>query len=256
MSNMIVTGTSIIALKYKHGVMMAADMKVSYGNYSKFQNVQRLMKINNKTVMGFSGELSDAQYLHHLLLSHSWENISDADDKYEVSTPELYHNYVSKIFYSRKNKVQPLYNTLVFAGLNSHEYDDNDQHALIYSEKDMSNVPYKDIRSEDLYIGFIDMHGTSFCEDYMTTGYGRYFALTLLRSHYKPNMTEEEAKELLLACLKILYLRDTDASNKVQIVKITNRGVEYEEPTYLDVNWNMRDFVYPSTLLPYSGCFW
>ncbi|SCM23182.1 proteasome subunit beta type-4, putative [Plasmodium chabaudi adami] len=251
----VVTGTSVIALKYRNGVMIAADKKASYGSYAKFQNVQRIFKISNKTVMSFSGELADAQYLHELLTRVNVNDVVEKKSKYDLHDTKYYHSYVSRLFYNRKNKLDPLFNNIIIAGLNSQEYDDNDKDILLYSEK-QNNEEYKDIDKKDLYIGFVDMHGTQFCEDYITTGYARYFALTLLRNHYRDNMTEDEARSLLNECLRILYFRDTTASNKIQIVKVTSKGVEYEEPYILNCDLNSRDYIYPSTMLPATGCMW
>uniref|UniRef100_A0A8C9G9G1 Proteasome subunit beta n=1 Tax=Piliocolobus tephrosceles TaxID=591936 RepID=A0A8C9G9G1_9PRIM len=252
----VVTGTSVIALKYQHGVMIAADKKASYGSYAKFQDVQRIFKINNKSVMSFSGELADAQYLNNLLTRVNMDNISEKKNKYDIHDTKFYHSYVSRLFYNRKDRINPLFNTIVIAGLNSQEYDSNDENVLLYSETDKDNENYKIIDKNDLYIGFTDMHGTKFSEDYITTGYARYFALTLLRNHYKDNMTEDEARYLLNECLKILYFLDTTASNKIQIVKITSKGVEFEKPYILTATVNSRDYVYPSIMLPAAGCMW
>ncbi|SBT30553.1 proteasome subunit beta type-4, putative [Plasmodium ovale wallikeri] len=251
----VVTGTSVIALKYKNGIMIAADKKASYGSYAKFQNVERIFKINNKTVMSFSGELADAQYLHELLTRVNVNDVTEKKSKYDLHNTKYYHSYVGRIFYSRKNKIDPLFNTVIIAGINSQEYDDNDKNILLYSDK-KTNENYKEINKDDLYIGFVDMHGTQFCGDYMTTGYARYFALTILRNHYKDYMEEDEARTLLNECLRVLYFRDATASNKIQIVKVTSNGVEYEEPYFLNCELNSRDYVYPSTMLPPTGCMW
>ncbi|SOV75480.1 proteasome subunit beta type-4 [Plasmodium sp. gorilla clade G3] len=260
----VVTGTSVIAIKYKHGIMIAADRKASYGSYAKFQNVERIFKINNKTVMGFSGELADAQYLHELLTRKNINNLSEKKRKEDMYTPQHYHSYVSRVFYVRKNRIDPLFNNIIIAGINSQKYDNNDDNVLLYTNKKdddehnefKSNEEYKEIHKDDLYIGFVDMHGTNFCDDYITTGYARYFALTLLRDHYKDNMTEEEARILINECLRILYFRDATSSNFIQIVKVTSKGVEYEEPYILPCVLNSADYVYPSTLLPPAGCMW
>ncbi|CAG9485078.1 proteasome subunit beta type-4, putative [Plasmodium vivax] len=251
----VVTGTSVIALKYKHGILIAADKKASYGSYAKFQNVERIFKVNNKTVMSFSGELADAQYLHETLTRVNVNNVMDKKSKYDLHNSKYYHAYVGRLFYNRKNKIDPLFNTIIVAGLNSQEYDDNDKDVLLYTGKHTTDE-YKEINKEDLYIGFVDMHGTQFAGDYMTTGYARYFALTLLRERYKDYMTEEEAKTLLNECLRVLFYRDATASNKIQIVKITSKGVEYEEPYFLSCDVNSRDYVYPSIMLPSTGCMW
>lgn len=63
----VVTGTSVLGIKYKGGVMMAADNLASYGSLARFRDVERLHKVADFTVLGASGDMSDYQYVKHLL---------------------------------------------------------------------------------------------------------------------------------------------------------------------------------------------
>jgi len=63
----VVTGTSVLGIKYKDGVMMAADNLASYGSLARFRDVERLHKVTDFTVLGASGDMSDYQYVQHLL---------------------------------------------------------------------------------------------------------------------------------------------------------------------------------------------
>lgn len=64
---MITTGTSVIGVKYDGGVIIAADNLVSYGNMARFQNVARVFKINDKTIIGMGGDYADFQYIKKLI---------------------------------------------------------------------------------------------------------------------------------------------------------------------------------------------
>lgn len=63
----IVTGTSVIGLKYKDGIMLAADNLASYGSLARFKDVERLHSIGSHTVVGAAGDMSDFQYVKHNL---------------------------------------------------------------------------------------------------------------------------------------------------------------------------------------------
>jgi len=63
----IVTGTSILAIKYKDGVMLAGDTLASYGSLARFRDVERIRKLGNYTVIGGSGEYSDYQHIMKML---------------------------------------------------------------------------------------------------------------------------------------------------------------------------------------------
>lgn len=81
----IVTGTSVLAIKYKDGVMFAADclgiyflafatlliiflhFLASYGSLARFRDVQRLSAIGKTTVLGTSGDISDFQRILQMI---------------------------------------------------------------------------------------------------------------------------------------------------------------------------------------------
>nr|ACH46183.1 putative proteasome beta 4 subunit [Taeniopygia guttata] len=59
----MVTGTSVLGLKFSGGVMLAADTVGSYGSLARFRGISRLLKVNDSTVLGASGDLADFQHL-------------------------------------------------------------------------------------------------------------------------------------------------------------------------------------------------
>ncbi|KAL6129199.1 hypothetical protein ACLB2K_072552 [Fragaria x ananassa] len=59
--NPYVTGTSVVALKYKDGVLMAADMGGSYGSTLRYKSIERMKPIGKHSFIGASGEISDFQ---------------------------------------------------------------------------------------------------------------------------------------------------------------------------------------------------
>ena len=73
----IVTGTSVLGLKFQDGVMLAADNLASYGSMARFQDIERLIKVGKYTVVGVGGDISDFQYLQRLLdaLTYDHEGI-------------------------------------------------------------------------------------------------------------------------------------------------------------------------------------
>ena len=66
-SDPIVTGTSVLGLKYAGGVLLAADTLGSYGSLARFKDLRRLHKVNDVTTIGVGGDISDFQYIQNLL---------------------------------------------------------------------------------------------------------------------------------------------------------------------------------------------
>lgn len=204
-----VVGGSVLAVKYKDGVMMACDTLASYGNSQRFKDVRRMMKVGDKTIIGASGEMSDFQYLEKSLtdlMDDDWL----ADDGCQLG-PKAIASYCSRMYYNRRTKVNPLWNQLCIGGI------------------------AKDGKPS---LTFVDLYGTTFEEDYLATGFGSYLAIPLLRARWKPDLTEAEAATLLTDGLRILWARDCTALNRVQFSKVTKEGQTISEPTIIDTKWD------------------
>lgn len=206
-SQPIVTGTSVIGIKYKDGVMLAADTLASYGTLARYKNIKRIQLAGKDTLIGASGELSDFQSINDLLESMKQEDINH-DDGYSRGPAEIY-SYLRAVLYQRRGKGNPLWNQLLIAGC---------RHGLPF-------------------LGYVDLIGTSYEENFISTGYGSYLAIPLIRERWNPNLTEMEAKTLLEDCLRVLWYRDCRASNRIQIAKATSDGVEISEPYEITHNW-------------------
>ena len=58
--NPMMTGASIVAVKYKKGIIICTDTMISYGGLHHTKNFCRFMPINGDIVLVASGEISDA----------------------------------------------------------------------------------------------------------------------------------------------------------------------------------------------------
>merc|ERR1719436_475102 len=177
--NPIVTGATVIGIKYNGGVLVAADTLASYGSQARYKDVCRLKKVGNYTLLGASGELSDFQYLGDLL-----EELDEEDFLHEDGCsmgPHEYASYIGRVMYNRRSKMNPLYNQFVICG----------------KKKDGAAK-----------LTFVDHQGTAFDEDYIATGFGTYLAMPILRNEFRPDLTFEEAKALVIKCLQLCFYRD------------------------------------------------
>ena len=53
----------MLAIKYKDGVMIAADTAVSYGSMRKEKDARRIKKLSDELIYASSGEMADFQNL-------------------------------------------------------------------------------------------------------------------------------------------------------------------------------------------------
>ena len=98
----IVTGTTVLGIKYSDGVMLAADTLASYGSLARYKDVRRIQKVGDNTLVGASGEMSDFQSIMEMLESMHLSDVN-MDDGYTRSPSEVF-NYLRATMYQRRNK--------------------------------------------------------------------------------------------------------------------------------------------------------
>ncbi|KAH9489587.1 Proteasome subunit beta type-4 [Bulinus truncatus] len=95
--NPIVTGTSVLAVQFKDGVVIAADTLGSW-----------LLKVNDTTVIGVAGDYADFQYLSNIIQQ---QQINDEviNDGFGY-TPNSVHSFITRVLYNRRSLI--LFGTL------------------------------------------------------------------------------------------------------------------------------------------------
>ena len=246
-----VTGTSVLAIKFKDGVVIAADnlgtlqtlptslalsiidlsiypiQIASYGSLARFTDVKRLRPFNNRAIIGVSGDVSDMQHIDRLLNALDIEENYSSSSTTESSTnnntlnAKNLHTYLSKVMYKRRSEINPLWNAILVAGL------------------DAQGKPF---------LSSVDLLGTTFSAPTLATGYGSYLAQPLLRKVVEdesevPNVTREAAEKAVREALKVLFYRDARSLDRFSIAVISReRGVELREDEQLeDQSWAFAD---------------
>ncbi|KZT30284.1 proteasome endopeptidase complex beta subunit [Neolentinus lepideus HHB14362 ss-1] len=210
----IVTGTSVLAIKFKDGILMAADNLASYGSLARFKDVQRLRPVGDYTVIGAGGDMSDFQYIQSLLDDLVVEEFT-SQDGHNLGPKEI-HEYLSQVMYGRRTKINPLWNSILVGGL----------------------------KDGQRFLAYVDLLGTTYSADTLATGYGAYIAQPLLRRAVEgraDTLTEEEAAKILEDCMRVLFYRDARSLNKYQIATITASGVSISDSKALETSWEFAE---------------
>eukprot|EP01104_Vermistella_antarctica_P009968 TRINITY_DN2626_c5_g1_i1.p1 TRINITY_DN2626_c5_g1~~TRINITY_DN2626_c5_g1_i1.p1 ORF type:complete len:293 (-),score=70.40 TRINITY_DN2626_c5_g1_i1:87-920(-) len=208
--NPIVTGTSVLAMRYKDGIVMLADTLGSYGSLARFKNVRRVRHVGPHSVIGASGEYSDFQFLmkelDDLLIDDRM-----LDDGSNKQPAELF-SYITRVMYHKRSRFDPYYNQLILAGIGE------------------DGKPF---------LGQVDMLGSNYEDETLATGFGAHIARPLLRKAHEanPNMTFDEAKKVLDDAMRVLIYRDCRTINKIQCAKISAAEIVVSEPYALDTYW-------------------
>jgi len=207
--NPIVVGATVIGMKYNGGVLMAADTLASYGSQKRYKNVCRMKKVGKYTLLGASGEYSDFQYLGDLLDELDNEDFLHEDGCF--MGPHEYSSYIGRVMYNRRSKMNPLFNQFIVVG----------------KKKD-----------EAPKLMFVDHQGTAFEDDFCATGFGSYLAMPILRNEWKPDISLDDAKALMVKCLQVCFYRDCYAYNKIQMGICNGETVTIEEPFAMAHKWD------------------
>lgn len=239
----ITTGTSILGLVYKDGVLLACDTLASYGSLAYWQNVSRIAEVADGTALAASGEFSDFQEAQEIIGELARRDRCLADH-HPHDAREIW-NYMARIMYAKRNKMNPLYNSFLIAGMIADSpglcfFFDPLFPFFLTTHSHTCVVACSDSDKKRPFLGQLDLFGTAFETKISATGYGLHLALPLMRSEWREDMTCEEGKALLEKCLKVLVFRDARASDRVQMANITADGVEIGEPYHLNTTgeWN------------------
>ncbi|KAK6179941.1 hypothetical protein SNE40_012186 [Patella caerulea] len=211
----IVTGTSVLGLKFNGGVVIAADMLGSYGSLARFRNISRLSKINDSTVIGCGGDYADFQFLSSVIEQRVIDE-ECLNDGFGF-TPKSMFSWLTRVLYNRRSKFNPLWNVYVVAG-------------------------YQD---EQPFLGYVDKIGVAYEAPAISSGFGSHIALPILREEMEKNtnMNENEAIALVQRCMKLLYYRDARSLNKYQYAVITKTGAAIHGPVVPETNWEIAHLI-------------
>ncbi|KAJ9660150.1 Proteasome subunit beta type-7 [Coniosporium apollinis] len=237
----IVTGTSVIALKFRGGVVIAADNLASYGSLARFTDVKRLRKFNDKAVLGFGGDVSDMQYLDRhlnaLAIRENYSSGSGAGEKASSTSTDAseeeraesldnegagtgmaannLHKYLQKLLYRRRSDFNPLWNHILIAGLSS-------------------PPPNAPDASPQPFLKSVDLLGTAFGAPSLATGFGAHLAQPILRrvvpdEEAVKKIDEATAVEAIRECMKVLWYRDARSLDRYSLAVVTKEGVRLSE---------------------------
>ena len=220
--SVVYSGSSVIGLKYNNGIIIACDTLMHYGSsLSLTKSFERIKVLNERTLIGYSGEYSDMQETSRILNELILEDELETNRKGDMGPVELGH-YLSSLHYSQRNKLDPYLNSAIVGGI-----DFNGEIVLMQ----------------------IDPFGTFLSGNYFTTSFANYFACALLRNEYPKNpkdLNKEQAMNLLKKCFEVLFYRDSKAGDVIQFTSLEKEGDRIKtesERVKLETKWEYKQFM-------------
>ena len=201
-NNILKTGTSILGIVCKDGIVMAADRRVTAGNLVMSKREEKVIQINDYLVASFTGVASDAQMLKKLVSAEL--RLKELKSKTRPTVKQG-ANLFGAITYNNIRQfstINFIAGTLV-AGFNE------DGTTELYSIEPAGMVTK------------VDDYDANF-------GSGMPFILGLLERQYKKDMTVKQGVELAIEALKSSTQRDTASGSGIDVFTITKDGIKHE----------------------------
>ena len=194
------TGTSIIGIVCKDGVIIAADRQVSAGNMVMQKNMKKASKINNYLVGAWCGNAADAQMLGRVTAAEL--KLKELRSKQRPSIKES-ACLISMMSYRNIRQFSTILSIVgsLVAGFNE------DGTTELYSIEPAGGI----YQVEDYDANF---------------GSGMPFMLGLLERSYKKDITVKQGAELAIEALKASTQRDMGSGYGIDVWAITKEGIK------------------------------
>jgi len=197
--NILKTGTSILGIVCKDGLVMAADRQVTAGNIVMSKKEKKVSKINDYLVIAGCGIAADIQRVPKILIAEL--RLKELRSKKRPTVKDA-SNLLMNMNYSgiRQPSMIPQQAGFLLGGFNE------DGTFELYSIEPAGGS----IKIEDYDANF---------------GSGMPYILGLLERQYRADITVKEGAELAVEALKSSTQRDTGSGYGIDVFTITKDGI-------------------------------
>ncbi|EEA06460.1 proteasome subunit beta type 6 precursor, putative [Cryptosporidium muris RN66] len=189
----VMTGTTLVALKCRDGLILAADSRTSMGNMVVSRSARKITRITDKIFICRSGSASDTQtivqYVRKLTADHELELGEEARVKSVASLARI-------ICYQNKEYLTA---GLIVAGVD----------------------PYDGFKIFQIALG-----GSMIEKSYALSGSGSAYIYSLLDATYHTNMDIDECKDFARRLVSHAIFRDSSSGGLIRMVIITKEGYQ------------------------------
>jgi proteasome beta subunit len=187
-------GATAIGLTHQDGIILAAEKRISYGNFVVNKNTRKIFSITDQVASACAGMVADMQVLTRQV--GALAKIRKLETRREMATNSV-AKLMSVIMFERR--YFPLLTQVIVGGVHT--------------------VP-------EIYT--LDPLGSLLPDKYAAVGTGAELALGIIDSEYNKNMTEDASKKLAIKAIKSSVQRDSASGDGIDILAITNKGTKEE----------------------------
>ncbi|MCX6746565.1 MAG: proteasome subunit beta [Candidatus Pacearchaeota archaeon] len=199
-NSVLKTGTTVLGIVCKDGVVMASDRQSTAGNMVMNKNSEKTKKLNDYLLISGTGMVSDIQRTEKIVAAEL--KLKELRAKSRPSVKDA-ANLLSSILYSgiRQPSMIPTQMGSLVAGFNE------DGTVELYSIEPAGSV----IKVEDYDANF---------------GSGMPYVLGLLERQYKKNLSIEDGVKLAVEAIKSSTQRDLGSGFGIDVFTITKGGIK------------------------------
>lgn len=197
--NVLKSGTSILGVVCKDGVVMAADRRATAGNMVMMKNAKKVVELNEYIVISGTGVASDIDMLQKIVAAEL--RLKELRSKQRPTVKEA-ASLIANMAYRgiRQMSMVPFIAGTLIAGFNE------DGSTELYTIEPAGSIA----KVEDYDANFSS---------------GMPFILGLLERQYKKDITVKEGVALAMEALKASTQRDVGSGNGIDIYAITKEGI-------------------------------
>ena len=188
-------GATVVGISYNDGVILAADKRVSFGNFVVNKNIKKTFPVTDHVGAACAGMIADMQVLVRQV--EALAKIRRLETRRNVP-PNSIAKLMSVIMFERR--YFPLLTQVIVGGINE---------------------------KPEIYT--LDPLGSVLPDNYAAVGTGAEGALGIMDAEFKPDMSEEAVRELASRAIRSATQRDAASGDGIDILYITRNG--YREET-------------------------
>ncbi len=187
-------GATAVGITYQDGIVLAAEKRISYGNFVVNKNTKKIFTITDQVASACAGMVADMQVLTRQV--GALAKIRKLETRRDMATNSV-AKLMSVIMFERR--YFPLLTQVIVGGLQT---------------------------TPEIYT--LDPLGSLLPDNYAAVGTGAEMALGIMDAEYKKNMSEDTSKKLAIKAIKSSIQRDSASGDGIDVLTITKKGIEEE----------------------------
>lgn len=192
------TGTTTVVILCKDGVVLAADRRASGGGMVLHKRALKIVPITDSIAVTTAGNVSDIQLMTKLAKAEI--KLKDVQ-AYRPTTVKEAASLVASMLYSTFRRPSMILSIA----------------SLMMGGKDASGFHAYELSPDGSMMEI---------RDYAADGSGMVFALGVLETLYKKNLSVDEGVKLAVKAINAALQRDTASGNGIDVVTITDKGIQ------------------------------